>query len=143
MDEGAVTLRDVYRARRAIRGIAVRTPLIPSIELKERTGTDCHLKLENVQRSGAFKIRGAANKLRALEQEERTRGVITVSSGNHGRAVALVRGSWGSGPWSACRLGFQRTKWRAFDSWAPKSCCTARATTRPRDGQSPFKKTKD
>jgi threonine dehydratase len=90
MNEYAVTLRDVYRARRAIGGIAVRTPLIPSIELKERTGTHCHLKLENVQRSGAFKIRGAANKLRALEPEERTRGVITVSSGNHGRAVALV-----------------------------------------------------
>ena len=90
MTDDKVTLRDVYEARRAIQGIAVRTPLIPSIELNERTGGHCYLKLENVQRSGAFKIRGAANKLRALGREERTRGVITVSSGNHGRAVALV-----------------------------------------------------
>jgi len=90
MPDAAVTLRDVYAARRAIQGIAVRTPLIPSRALEERTGARCHLKLENVQRSGAFKIRGAANKLRRLRQEEGVRGVITVSSGNHGKAVALV-----------------------------------------------------
>ncbi len=90
MTDAAVTLRDVYEARRAIQSIAIRTPLFPSSALEERTGVRCHLKLENVQRSGAFKIRGAANKLRRLEQEQRARGVITVSSGNHGRAVALV-----------------------------------------------------
>jgi len=90
MGDKAVTLRAVYEARQAIEDIAVRTPLVPSMVLKERTGAHCYLKLENVQRSGAFKIRGAANKLSTLGAKERARGVITVSSGNHGRAVALV-----------------------------------------------------
>jgi threonine dehydratase len=86
----AVTMRDVYTARQRIRGIAVKTPLIDSPELTERVGGSVHLKLENVQRTGAFKIRGAANKLQSLTEGERERGVITVSSGNHGRAVAYV-----------------------------------------------------
>ena len=85
-----VTMRDVYEARQAIAGIAMRTPLIDSPELMEQTGTSVYLKLENVQRTGAFKIRGAANKLRSLTEGERGRGVITVSSGNHGRGVAYV-----------------------------------------------------
>jgi threonine dehydratase len=85
-----VRMRDVYAARQRIRGIATRTPLIDSRELAERIGVAVYLKLENVQRTGAFKIRGAANKLRSLTEGERERGVITVSSGNHGRAVAYV-----------------------------------------------------
>ncbi len=83
-------MRDVYAARQRIRGIAVRTPLINSPELTERVGASVYLKLENVQRTGAFKIRGAATKLQSLTNAERERGVITVSSGNHGRAVAYV-----------------------------------------------------
>ena len=90
MSDPAVTLRDVYRARRRIAEIAVRTPLIESPQLTDDLGAPVYLKLENVQRTGAFKIRGAANKLQALSDEERRRGVITVSSGNHGRAVAYV-----------------------------------------------------
>jgi threonine dehydratase len=85
-----VTMRDIYAARQRIKGIAIRTPLIDSPELTERVGVAVYLKLENVQRTGAFKIRGAANKLRSLTAGERERGVITVSSGNHGRAVAHV-----------------------------------------------------
>jgi threonine dehydratase len=85
-------MRDVYEARQAIAGLAMamRTPLIGSPELTEQTGASVYLKLENVQRTGAFKIRGAANKLQSLTEGERERGVITVSSGNHGRAVAYV-----------------------------------------------------
>jgi threonine dehydratase len=90
MNDLNVTMRDVYAARHRIRDIAVRTPLIDSPELTERVGVPVYLKLENVQRTGAFKIRGAANKLRSLAEGERDRGVITVSSGNHGRAVAYV-----------------------------------------------------
>jgi threonine dehydratase len=71
-------------------GIATRTPLIASPELTERLGVAVYLKLETLQRTGAFKIRGAANKLRSLTEGQRERGVITVSSGNHGRAVAYV-----------------------------------------------------
>jgi threonine dehydratase len=85
-----VTLRDVYEAREAMAGIAVRTPLIDSPELTERVGAFVYLKLENVQRTGSFKIRGAANKVRSLTEGELERGVITVSSGNHGQAVSYV-----------------------------------------------------
>ena len=90
MTDRFVTMRDVYRARQRIAGIAVRTRLTQSPELTKRAGVPVYLKLENVQRTGAFKIRGAANKLRSLSSTERARGVITISSGNHGRAVAHV-----------------------------------------------------
>lgn len=90
MSTMSVTLRDVFHARKRMAGVAVRTPLISSPGLSDRTGAAVFLKLENVQRTGAFKIRGAANKLQSLTPEERKRGVITVSSGNHGRAVAYV-----------------------------------------------------
>jgi len=85
-----IAMRDIYAARQRIKDIAVRTPLINCPELTGRTGASVYLKLENMQRTGAFKIRGAANKLQSLSKEERRRGVITVSSGNHGRAVAYV-----------------------------------------------------
>jgi len=95
MPDPTVTLRDIYTARRRIAGIVVRTPLIESPQLTDDLGAPVYLKLENVQRTGAFKIRGAANKLQALSTEERQRGVITVSSGNHGRAVAHVAREFG------------------------------------------------
>ncbi|MGD2143860.1 MAG: hydroxyectoine utilization dehydratase EutB [Anaerolineae bacterium] len=92
-----ITLQDIYSARRTIAGIAVRTPLIGSPGLTQRAGASVHLKLENVQPTGSFKIRGAANKLQNLTPAERRRGVITVSSGNHGRAVAYVARELGIG----------------------------------------------
>jgi threonine dehydratase len=67
--------------------------------LSERGKTKVVLKLENLQTTGSFKIRGATNKLLSLSEEERSRGVLTVSSGNHGRAVSYV----------ASRLGIQAT----------------------------------
>ena len=90
MTNHSVTLRDVYRARQAIGGIVRRTPLVPSPTLSARTGTAVHLKLETMQHTGAFKIRGATNKLTSLDEAERRRGVVTVSTGNHGRAVATA-----------------------------------------------------
>jgi len=92
---GAPDLRDVYRARRAVAGVVRRTPLIESRALSERAGTSVHLKLENLQLTGAFKARGAANALAALDEEARRRGVIAVSTGNHGRAVAVAAGRLG------------------------------------------------
>ncbi|MCC7272311.1 MAG: pyridoxal-phosphate dependent enzyme [Alphaproteobacteria bacterium] len=85
-----VTLDDVRAARRLIAGIAVRTPLKGCDALGERIGGAVHLKIETMQPTGAFKVRGAANRLLQLSPEERRRGVITVSTGNHGRAVAYV-----------------------------------------------------
>lgn len=85
-----VRLRDIYRARQIIAPLVKRTPLIQSSWLSAHTGRNVYLKLENVQESGAFKLRGAANRLLTLSPEERQRGVVTVSTGNHGRAVAYV-----------------------------------------------------
>jgi threonine dehydratase len=77
-------------AREAIAGIAVTTPLHRSPDLSDRVGVDVRLKLENLQVTGSFKVRGAAARMLALTVEEREKGVITCSSGNHGRAVAFV-----------------------------------------------------
>jgi threonine dehydratase len=88
--EGDLTERDVRLAGERIVPVAVRTPLLPSRGLSQRLGTPVYLKLENLQDTGSFKIRGAANKMLTLAPEERERGVVTVSTGNHGRAVAHV-----------------------------------------------------
>lgn len=82
---------DFAAALERIRGIAWRTPLVP-LEVAEDT---VFLKLESLQRTGSFKVRGAANRLLCLTAGERGRGVVAVSSGNHGRAVAEVAGSLG------------------------------------------------
>lgn len=85
-----VTLHDVYKARQKIAAITIRTPLIRSPLLTELIGVSVYLKAENLQKTGSFKIRGSANKMLSLTDEEKARGVITVSSGNHGRAVSYV-----------------------------------------------------
>jgi threonine dehydratase len=85
-----VTLRDLYRARRAIAPHVRRTPLIASPALSRLADREVFLKLENQQPTGAFKVRGAASKLTGLTSAERGRGVVAVSTGNHGRAVAHV-----------------------------------------------------
>ena len=90
-----VRLKDIYIARKRIAEIARRSPLIHSSILTERLGSEVYLKLENLQPTGSFKIRGAANAILALSPEERSRGVIAFSTGNHGRAVAYVAGQWG------------------------------------------------
>ena len=86
---------DVGAARKAIAGIVTQTPTLPSPVLTERAGAAVTLKLENLQVTGSFKVRGAANKMLALSPEENERGVVTCSSGNHGLAVSYVAGSLG------------------------------------------------
>ncbi|MGD9344895.1 MAG: pyridoxal-phosphate dependent enzyme [Candidatus Aminicenantes bacterium] len=83
-------MRDVYAARARIAPIARRTPLVSSQALSELTGSEVTLKLECLQETGSFKPRGATNKLLSLDSGAQQRGVITVSSGNHGRALAYV-----------------------------------------------------
>lgn len=85
-----VTLRDIYRARQLVAGYVRRTPLLLSAALSEQCGRQVYIKWENQQETGAFKVRGAANRLQQLSAAERKRGVITVSTGNHGRGVAFV-----------------------------------------------------
>jgi threonine dehydratase len=90
------TLLDVYRAHCRIKPVIRKTPLIAASELAAKTGAHAvHFKLESLQRTGAFKVRGAANKMLSLTDEEKTKGVITFSTGNHGKAVAYVAGKFG------------------------------------------------
>ncbi len=90
MPTSNVTMRDVYSARQRIVSIARRTTLVRSPLLAERVGSSVYLKLECLQETGSFKIRGAANKILSLTEDEKERGVIAVSTGNHGRAVSFV-----------------------------------------------------
>jgi threonine dehydratase len=95
MSKREVTEQDVVEAKERIAPLAVRTPLLESRVLSESVGSPVYLKLENVQETGSFKVRGSANKMLNLSPEEREAGVITISTGNHGRAVAYVAGRLG------------------------------------------------
>ncbi len=89
-------LDDILRAARRIAGLVRETPFVEAPVLADETGasTVC-LKLESLQNTGAFKVRGAANRILSLTPEEKKRGVITFSTGNHGKAVAYVAGRTG------------------------------------------------
>jgi threonine dehydratase len=93
----APALADIQEARERLRGIATETPIYLSETFSRRTGREVRLKAENLQRTGAFKIRGAVNKLSTLTSEERAAGVVAASAGNHGQAVA----------WAARELGLR------------------------------------
>ena len=85
-----VTFSDVARAHERIKGVAHRTPVLTSATVNERTGAQVFFKPENLQRMGAFKFRGAYNALSQLTAQEKRRGVVAFSSGNHAQAVALA-----------------------------------------------------
>jgi threonine dehydratase len=95
----APTLADIQEARERLRGIAEETPIYLSETFSRRVGREVRLKAENLQRTGAFKVRGAVNKLMTLSPEERAAGVVAASAGNHGQAVA----------WAARQLGIRAT----------------------------------
>ena len=92
----AVTLRDVYRARQVIGAQVRRTPIAPSDALTQRVGAPVHLKLEHLQTTGSFKLRGALNAIARLSPEQRSKGVVAVSTGNHGRGLAFAAGQAGT-----------------------------------------------
>ena len=83
-------LADVVAAESNTAAVARRTPLEHSDTFSRMTGAEVHLKLENTQRTGSFKIRGAANRIAALTPDERAAGVVTASAGNHAQGVALA-----------------------------------------------------
>jgi threonine dehydratase len=85
-----VSIEQVRQAAERIGGQIHRTPLVRNRSIKERAGLDLRLKCENLQRAGSFKIRGALNALSSLTPEERSRGVVAFSSGNHAQGVALA-----------------------------------------------------
>jgi threonine dehydratase len=88
----AASVRD---AARALRGVAVRTPLLPAPWLDEEVGGEVRLKCESFQPMGAFKLRGAYTMIARLPESERARGVVTYSSGNHAQAVAFAARAFG------------------------------------------------
>lgn len=93
MDQSPASLpsyADVEAAARRIEGIAHRTPVLTSRTANGRTGAELFFKCENLQRVGAFKFRGALNAIRALDAAQRSRGVVTFSSGNHAQAIACA-----------------------------------------------------
>ncbi|HEX6701561.1 MAG TPA: pyridoxal-phosphate dependent enzyme [Gaiellaceae bacterium] len=85
-----ISLGDVEAAAARLAGVAHRTPVVTSRTLDSRAGARVYMKAENLQRAGAFKFRGAYNKISSLDEAERARGVAAFSSGNHAQAVALA-----------------------------------------------------
>ena len=102
-----LSIDDVERAARTIAGRVHRTPLLRSATLSRELDADVRFKAELFQRTGAFKVRGALNRLAELTDEERARGVITISAGNHAQAVA----------WAAHEAGLDAlvVSWRTAD----------------------------
>ena len=86
--ETVPTLTEIREARERLHGIARETPVFGSETFSRMVGRDVQLKAEAIQRTGAFKIRGAFNKLSTLGEAERAAGVVAASAGNHGQAVA-------------------------------------------------------
>lgn len=85
-----VTLADLEAAQHRLRDVIIRTPLLPAERISEDLGARIFFKAENTQRSGSFKLRGAYNTISLLSPEERGRGVIAHSAGNHAQGVALA-----------------------------------------------------
>jgi threonine dehydratase len=85
-----VGLDDIRRARTVIDGVVTATPVLSAGAISRWTGTRVLLKAENLQRTGSFKLRGAVNRMATLSDEERARGVVAASAGNHAQGVALA-----------------------------------------------------
>ncbi|MCO6509323.1 MAG: threonine ammonia-lyase [Aridibacter famidurans] len=86
----AVTLEEILKARETLTGVINHTPVLPDRKLTNELGANIYLKAECLQRGGSFKIRGAYNKIVSLSDEEKKRGVVTASAGNHAQGVALA-----------------------------------------------------
>ena len=96
--EAMLGLRDILTAQRKIGGLIARTPLEYSFLLSQRAGCQVYLKLENWQKTGSFKVRGAINKVASLTEEEKARGLVTASAGNHALGVAYAARALGNVP---------------------------------------------
>ena len=104
------SLDDFEKAREVISQIAIESPIIRNSFLSDLTGQEVYLKCENMQRTGAYKVRGALNRLSKLTEAERERGVVAASAGNHAQGVALA----------AKRLGIKATIFMPIGASIPK-----------------------
>jgi threonine dehydratase len=112
--ELAVTVDDVREAAEALRDVAEVTPIIKFRPLSEQIGRPVYLKLENLQRAGSFKIRGAYNRMAHLTDDEKRHGVVAASAGNHAQGVALA----------AQQLGIDAVIYMPVDAPLPKLAAT-------------------
>ena len=116
----AVTLEDIRRAAERIRVLAHRTPVFESRWFNAATRVQTFFKCENLQRGGAFKIRGASNFLLSLTDEERKRGVVTFSSGNHAQAVAIAAAHLNVAATIVMPTDAPKSKVESTQAYAPK-----------------------
>jgi threonine dehydratase len=115
-----VTFEDIQRAAGRIKNIAQRTPVMTSHAFNEKSGADAVFKCENMQKGGAFKIRGAANFLYSIPKDELPRGVVAFSSGNHAQAVAIAAKSVGAPATLVMPEDAPRSKMEATRSHGPR-----------------------
>ncbi len=115
-----VTFEDIERAAERIKGIAQRTPVMTSHAFDEKAGVEAVFKCENMQKGGAFKIRGAANFLYSIPKDELPRGVVAYSSGNHAQAVAIAAKSVGAPATLVMPEDAPRSKMEATRSHGPR-----------------------
>ena len=90
MPTNLISVQEVMQARRRLRNVALHTPLQPSLRLSERYGANVFLKREDLQPVRSYKIRGAYNKMSQLSEEQKERGIVCASAGNHSQGVALA-----------------------------------------------------
>ena len=111
------TLEEFYEAAERVSGVIVRTPILESHWLSEVAGSPVYFKCENLQRTGAYKVRGAYNLISQLSDEEKKRGVVAASAGNHAQGVALA----------AHQLGIKATIFMPVGASLPKYQATVDA----------------
>ena len=120
LKESAVTLEDVQAAQARIRAVVHETPVLTSRLVDERCGAEVFFKCENLQRGGAFKIRGAMNFLLSLTPDERRRGVVAFSSGNHAQAVAIAASHLGMAATIVMPTDAPKAKRASTEAYGPK-----------------------
>jgi len=91
----ALTPQEIDKAHERIFSLIIKTPLISSETINKKTNANVYFKLENLQWTGSFKLRGASNKISQLSNEEKSRGIVSYSSGNHAQAVAYASNLFG------------------------------------------------
>ena len=107
-------LSEFEKALANVRQVAIETPVLHSHYLSKLVGQEVWLKCENLQRTGAYKVRGAFNRMSKLSKEEKKKGVIAASAGNHAQGVALA----------AKKLGIKATVYMPFGASLPKVAAT-------------------
>src|SRR5579884_3915557 len=118
--EQTVTLEDVEAAAKRIHVLARRTPVFTSRLFDEAAGLRTYFKCENLQRGGAFKIRGATNFILSLTEAERKRGVVAYSSGNHAQAVAIAAAHAGVSATIVMPADAPKAKVESTQAYGPK-----------------------